>query len=180
MTPGGGLPEQASVADNISKQALIILAAMTARSGDATLTDRTAAGRFGSTLRVSMAILQHRRDALEQTMQGLKIANLGLAFGLEMLMLAGFAWWGLTRQIVAPWPWLIAAAAVAAGVGVWAVWGAPRSPRRLAMPALLVFKLAMFGLGAIAFWLAGQPQGAAWFAGVALVHLGLAAAWQQA
>jgi hypothetical protein len=69
---------------------------------------------------------------------------------------------------------------VAAGVGVWAVWGAPRSPRRLAMPALLVFKLAMFGLGAIAFWLADQPQGAAWFAGVALVHLGLAKAWQQA
>lgn len=112
-------------------------------------------------------------------MQGLKIANLGVAFGLELLMLAGFAWWGMTRQVDAPWPWVIAAVAVAAAIGVWAVWGAPKSSHRLLPPALLGFKLAMFGLAAAAFWAAGEPRGAMWFAAVAIVHLGLAAAWRQ-
>lgn len=113
-------------------------------------------------------------------MQVLKTANLGVAFGLELLMLVAFAWWGMTRQVDAPWAWVIAVAVVAAGVGVWAVWGAPKSRYRLRLPMLLGFKLVMFGLATAAFWLAGLPQGAAWFAAAALAHLGLAAAWRQA
>jgi hypothetical protein len=74
---------------------------------------------------------------------------------------------------------VIAVVAVAAGIGLWAVWGAPKSRHRLPLPALLGFKLAMFGLATAAFGLAGQPQGAVWFAVAALVHLGLAAAWRQ-
>jgi hypothetical protein len=109
----------------------------------------------------------------------IRIANLALAFLLELAMLAALGYWAFRA---APGGWLSWAAAVvvvAIAIGLWAAWGAPKSATRLAMPALLVFKIVMFGAAAIALFASGQAMWAALFAVLAVLHLALAAAFGQ-
>ena len=61
----------------------------------------------------------------------LKRVNLGLAFVLELVMLVAF---GYRAYFAAPggWlSWLAALVIVAVAIGLWAIWGAPKSARRL-------------------------------------------------
>jgi hypothetical protein len=109
----------------------------------------------------------------------MKAANLALALLIELAMLAGFGAAGLALPLPVPWPWLAAAVAVGLGIAVWAIWGAPRSRRRLAMPALAWFKAAMFALGVAGFAVAGQVPAAVVLGLLAALHLGLAVRWRQ-
>jgi uncharacterized membrane protein YfcA len=90
-----------------------------------------------------------------RTRPPLELANVALAFVLELAALAGFA-------LLAAWVpdgWLRLAAgvvAMAVFVALWAQWAAPRAKRRLEMPALLVFKIAIFAVAALGFFASGQ------------------------
>jgi hypothetical protein len=109
----------------------------------------------------------------------LKGANLALAFALELAMLAGFAVWALSLDGASWIRWGLAAVLVAAAIGLWAVWAAPNSATRLGEPALTLFKIALFGLAALAFFTARQTGWAAVFGALAAVNLLLASAWGQ-
>ena len=72
------------------------------------------------------------------------------------------------------WRWLLALLAAALLATAWGLWAAPRSPRRLDGQALLLFKLAAFGLGAVGFAVAHHwLTGAAFFV-LSLLSLALA------
>jgi hypothetical protein len=105
----------------------------------------------------------------------LHAANEGLAFVLELLALAGLAWWGArTGSGVA--------ASVLLGVGtpllaavIWGLFAAPRARIRLPMAAILAVKAIVFGGAAVAVYAIGQHGLAIAFAVIALVNTTLAA-----
>ncbi len=109
----------------------------------------------------------------------LKSANLALAFLLELGVLVALGYWGFqTGQGTI--------AQIALGIGVpviaiavWAVFGAPRSARRLRGPWLLLLRVAFFGAGAVALYAAGQQSLGIAFALVAAINLILVYAWGQ-
>jgi hypothetical protein len=76
-----------------------------------------------------------------------RVFSLALKFALELAAFAAFAYWGATVSIV------LAIAAPAVAIVLWAVFAAPRSERRLRLPARLVFETAVF-LGAVVALLA--------------------------
>ena len=112
-------------------------------------------------------------------MDTLKTGNLGLAFALELVMLAAFGYWAFAAAPGGWLSWLAALAIIVAAIAIWALWGAPKSARRLKMPGLLVFKIAMFGLAVIGLWVAGQPVWALMLAVVTAINLVLAGLWGQ-
>ncbi len=99
-----------------------------------------------------------------------ELANLVLAFLLELAALAGFAL--LAALLPDSWLRLVGGVvAVAAFAGLWAVFAAPRSKRRLTMPALLWFKLGMFAIATIGLVVAGLWFWAGVFAVLVAVNL---------
>lgn len=82
-----------------------------------------------------------------------KQANLVLAFLLELGVFVALGYWGFqTRQgTIASIGLGIGAPLLA--IGVWAVFGAPRSSRQLRGPWMLL--VIFFGSGVVALWAAG-------------------------
>ena len=108
----------------------------------------------------------------------LKASNLALKFFLELAAFAALAYWGATvgEGAVAV---LLAVAAPAVAIALWAVFAAPKSRRRLPRGPRVAFELAVFGLAALALLAAGSTGAAAVFAALALVNVALLAAWGQ-
>lgn len=104
--------------------------------------------------------------------QGLRGGNLVLAFAVELAMLAGFAVAGWSAT---PILWLRIVLAIALpgiAIALWAVWAAPKAKKRRLKPRpLLLFKLIIFGVATIAWWLAGQGFIAAIFGTLAAINL---------
>ena len=107
-------------------------------------------------------------------------ANLAVRFLLELAALVALAAWGVHAGHSA-------LADLALGVGtpmvaavIWGVYAAPKSPRRLHGPALVVLQLAVLGAGAAALAAAGHEAGAAIFAVVVMANAALLAAWGEA
>jgi hypothetical protein len=105
--------------------------------------------------------------------------NLAGAFVLELCMLAAYGYWGFTLRTALVWR-------IAASIGVllvvattWAVLAAPRSIRRLQQPWLILLKLALFALAALALALTGRRVAGALLFGMASVNLALALLWKQ-
>lgn len=112
-------------------------------------------------------------------MKTLKALNLGLAFLLELALLGALGIWALSALPDSPWRFALAIGSIAVAVVLWAIWAAPRSARRLGMPWIYVFKIAMFAVGVAALVLARQPVWGGVFALLALVNLGLGLVWGQ-
>jgi hypothetical protein len=112
-------------------------------------------------------------------MDGLKAANLGLAFLLEIAMLValGFAGWAATPIWWLRYILLIGLPALA--IVLWAVWAAPKSAKRLPPAGLVLFKTLIFGITTFLLWASMQPVAAAMFGGIAAVHLLLVVAFRQ-
>jgi hypothetical protein len=112
--------------------------------------------------------------------QPLHVANEGLAFLLELVMLAGLAWWG--AQAVSGIAGRIALAILtpAAAVVIWALLAAPRARIRLPLPGVLAVKAVVFGGAAVAVYSMGQHALAIGFAVVAVVNTAVAAVDRQA
>lgn len=104
----------------------------------------------------------------------LQAANLALKFLLELAAFAAFAFWGASVG-AGVLPVLLAIAAPAAAIALWAVFAAPKSPRRLPLGARVPFELGIFALAALALLAAGAPLAAAIFAGAATLNAALLA-----
>jgi hypothetical protein len=102
----------------------------------------------------------------------LKNGNLALAFAVEVAMLVGFAVAGWTATPIVWLRLVLAAALPAVAILIWAVWAAPKAKKRRLKPGpLLVFKVIIFGLATLAWWLAGQGLIAAIFGVLAAINL---------
>jgi hypothetical protein len=75
--------------------------------------------------------------------------SLALKFLLELAAFAAFAYWGASVSIV------LAIAAPALAIVLWGLFAAPRSERRLPLPARVVFETAVFVLAVVALLAAG-------------------------
>ena len=116
--------------------------------------------------------------------QPLHAVNEGLAFLLELLMVAGLAWWG--SQAVSGLAGRIAMAVVtpALAIVIWALFAAPRARIRLPVAGVLAVKAVVFAGAAVAVYATGWHAAAIAFAIVAAVNTAIAAldrealAWQ--
>ncbi|HEY7258298.1 MAG TPA: DUF2568 domain-containing protein [Gaiellales bacterium] len=80
----------------------------------------------------------------------MKAANLALRFLLELAALAALAYWGWGVS------WVLAIAAPAAWIALWATFGSPKARVKLSTPQRIVFEAIAFGAAAAALWGAGQ------------------------
>lgn len=112
--------------------------------------------------------------------QPLHAANEGLAFLLELVMLAGLAWWG--SQAVAGLAGRIALAVLtpAVAVVIWGLFAAPRARVQLPAAGVLAVKAIVFGGAAVAAYSTGWHAPAIAFAVVAAVNTAVAAFDRQA
>jgi len=116
--------------------------------------------------------------------QPLHTVNEALAFLLELLMVAGLAWWG--SQAVSGLAGRIALAVVAPALAIiiWALFAAPRARIRLPVAGVLAVKAVVFAGGTVAVYSTGWHATAIAFAIVAAVNTTVAAldrealAWQ--
>lgn len=98
-----------------------------------------------------------------------------LALGVEIAVLV--AVFRLGSTMIPGWAGLVAGLfLLACVIALWARWGAPKSGHRLTGRPLLVFKVAIFTLGAAAFWAADGTLVAVIFALIVAAHLVLAMA----
>ncbi|SEK89092.1 YrdB family protein [Streptacidiphilus jiangxiensis] len=103
-------------------------------------------------------------------------ANELLAFVLELVALGGLAWWGFHTGHNLALHLLLGIGAPLLMAVAWGTYAAPRAKRPLPIPALLVFKLVVFGLAAAAIYATGAHTFGLVFAAVAVVNTLLATA----
>jgi hypothetical protein len=106
--------------------------------------------------------------------------NEGLAFLLELVMLAGLAWWG--SQAVGGLAGRIALAVLtpALAVVIWGLFAAPRARIQLPAAGVLAVKAVVLGGAAVAVYATGWHAAAIAFAVVAAVNTTVAAFDRQA
>lgn len=107
----------------------------------------------------------------------MKALNQGLAFLLELALLAALSYWGFQLDASTAVQWLAGLGAPLALAAAWGLVAAPRARRRLPPQQLMAFKLVVFALGAALLWSTGQHGLAVALAALTLVNLGLSAAW---
>jgi hypothetical protein len=107
-------------------------------------------------------------------------ANAGLAFLLELGLLAAMVTLGVRLEVPLPVRVLLAVLLPGAVIAVWGLLVAPRAPRRLPVRPRFVLQAVLFGLGALALAAAGLPVVALVFAVVAAAHLVLRLVLRQA
>jgi hypothetical protein len=109
----------------------------------------------------------------------LKSVNLGVAFLLELGMLAAFAYWGFQTGSNLPVKLVLGIGVSMLVVLIWGRFMAPRSETRLTGAPYLLLKLILFGAAAIALAVAGQTTLAVVFAVVAVINQILLLVWKQ-
>ncbi len=99
--------------------------------------------------------------------------NATLAFLLELALLAAAVAIGLL--LPAPLGVRIAAAIVlpALVIAVWAIWVAPRAPRRLGPPSRLIVQIVLFAIAVLGLAVSGQVLWAIVLAVLVAVRTGL-------
>ncbi len=83
-------------------------------------------------------------------MQAVKAANLGLRFLLELAAIAALAYWGWGVS------WVVAIAAPAVWIALWATFGSPKARVALSAGQRIAFEAVVFGAAAVALWAAGR------------------------
>lgn len=109
----------------------------------------------------------------------MKAVNLALAFLLELALLAALGFWGFHLGRSNAVHWIVGLAAPLLLAVVWGRIAAPMAGHRLHPTQLLVFKIVVFTLGAVALYAAGQKRWAIALEGISLVNLALAFMWKQ-
>lgn len=109
----------------------------------------------------------------------MRALNLGLAFLLELCVLAALAYWGYSLDASSAVRWVVALGAPLALALTWSQIAAPTARRRLPRTQLLGFKLLVFTLAAALLYSAGQHALAVVFEASALLNLGLSVLWGQ-
>jgi hypothetical protein len=106
--------------------------------------------------------------------------NEGLAFLLELLMLAGLCWWGAAQHASVAARIGLAVAAPAVAVIAWWLFAAPRARVCLPLAGVLAVKLVLFGAAAAGVYAIGQHVAGVVFGIIALVNTIVAAADREA
>lgn len=107
-------------------------------------------------------------------------ANEALAFLLELVMLAGLAWWGASLPASLISRVLLAVAAPLAAAIVWGLFAAPRARFRMSAAGVLVVKAVVFGVTALAVYSAGLHPLAIVAGMIAFLNAALAAVDREA
>ena len=105
--------------------------------------------------------------------------NLGLAFLLELCLLAAIVDWGLQLDTPSVARWLVAIGAAAALALTWTLVAAPTAKRRLPGTPLIGFKLLVFTIGAVLLYSTGRHLLAILLESLVLANLALAVVWDQ-
>ena len=108
-----------------------------------------------------------------------KQANLVLALLLELGVLAALAYWGFATGSTIPLKIVLGIGAPAVAMIVWAIWGAPRSERRLQEIWYWLLRIVFDAAGAGALYVVGQHLLGTIFALVAAFNCILGYAWKQ-
>lgn len=109
----------------------------------------------------------------------LKQANLVLALVLELGVLAALVYWGFSAGSTIPVKIVLGIGAPAVAMIVWAIWGAPRSGRRLQGGSYWLLRIAFDAAGAVALYVANQHTWGVIFALVAALNCILGYVWKQ-
>jgi hypothetical protein len=103
-------------------------------------------------------------------MRLLRYANLVVAFALELGAFAAFAYWG-AESFDGVLAILAAVLAPSSAIVLWAVFGAPKSSRRLPPAQRLPFEFVIFGLAVVALVAVDRPLLGLTFGAVAIVSV---------
>jgi hypothetical protein len=109
----------------------------------------------------------------------LRIANLTVAFLLEVAMLVAFAVWGFSLDVPVAVRVLVGVGLPVLAAALWGAVLAPRSSRRLRMPWIALVKLALFFAAALALAASAHPALGLLLASTAAVSVGLAVLLRQ-
>ena len=112
-------------------------------------------------------------------MNALKLANLALAFLLELVMLAAFAWWGYQTGQGTQWQIALAVGAPLLIAVFWGLFVAPRATFQTTPAVKFALALAVFALVAVALYVTGQQTLALIFVVLALLNRALILVWRQ-
>lgn len=104
----------------------------------------------------------------------LRYANMALAFGLELAMLAALGRWGYLQGKSALFSWVMAVVTVGVAVVLWGYFAAPRSEHRLPLLPRLSFELFMFLLSSLLLYTSGYRTAAVWFCALSCLSVLLA------
>ena len=86
--------------------------------------------------------------------------NLGVAFLLELAVLFAVGSWGFTLSLGLPFRLVAGIGAPVLMAVIWAILAAPKASFPLQGAAGAAFRIAWFGVGALAFWAGGNPLAA--------------------
>src|SRR5260370_18206784 len=100
----------------------------------------------------------------------LKVVNVGLAFLLELCVLAALAYWGFQAASDLPLKIVLGIGAPLVVAVIWGRYMAPTAATRLTGSRYRLVKLIVFGVAAVALVLAGQGPRAIIFAGVSRIN----------
>ena len=112
-------------------------------------------------------------------MNALKLANLALAFLLELVMLAALAWWGYQVGQGTQWQIALAVGAPLLIAVFWGLFVAPRATFQTTPAVKFALALAVFALAAVALYVTGQQTLALIFVVLALLNRALILVWRQ-
>lgn len=101
-------------------------------------------------------------------MKAFALANLALAFLLEVAALVAFAWWGFQATGNTLVNVLLGVGLPIVMAVVWGAFLAPTSKRRLSGAAYYAAQAVVFGLAAAGLWAANQPV---WAVVLAVVYV---------
>jgi len=116
---------------------------------------------------------------VEVTMDGLKLLNQALRFGLELAMLVIFGFWGFKTGSPPLMRWVLGIGAPLLAAVIWGLWMAPRASMRLEGAAFFLVELVLFGLAGWALYSMGQKILTLWFGLIYLVNRLLMFVWKQ-
>ena len=109
----------------------------------------------------------------------LRAINAGIAFALELAMLAAFAYWGYGVGEGAIIRWALAIGLPLVAIVLWSLLFAPRAQKRLPLVPGALWSLGLFLLAALALFVSDQAALAIGMASVAIVNRVLVLVWKQ-
>lgn len=109
----------------------------------------------------------------------LKNANLGLAFLLELGVLAALAFWGFSTGSGTLAKIILGIGLPVVAIAIWALFGAPQATWHLNGIWRLILQIIFFGSAAVALYAAGQRVWGIVFALLFVVNTTLLYAWGQ-
>lgn len=105
--------------------------------------------------------------------------NLGLAFFLELILLASFGFFGYVVAKDTVWQWPLAITLPTTTSVFWGVFLSPKAARRVAPVMKIVLKVILFALGVVALLATGRITSALVFGALAALNLTLLSVWRE-